>query len=713
MGSITETMSQQVLSEAYDMLDTADTPEKKHGAINRLCQALAIMDPMLADLTIEQVKTKYKIGKKLIKDTLKSFSNGQLKEVDFVNETTRDEIQEFGFYEQDNKYIFLTKDGTVDGSNFVIEPLFHIYSKSDNKRLIKIRNEYGYERIVDIPSAKFTSFDQFQQLVYAEGNFLFFGNRHQFLKILSKISEAYPVCYELKTMGWQREGFFAFANGIYAGNRWQPIDQYGITEHEEKKYFSPAFSTVYQDVREDDDEYENDRFFIYTAPPMDFNGWCRMINKVYGDKAMWGIAYLVTAIFRDIIYDKFKFFPHLFLFGQPQSGKSAIAWSLSNVFFQNLPAFNLNSGTNVGFFRRLARFRNTIAWFDEYTNEIDVKRFQALKAAYDGIGHEKGKTTRDNRTEITKVNACCVISGQYLPTVDDNALFTRSIMLSFPKRDANNPFTDEETQNLNAIREIEKNGLSGILLELLRHREKVERDYPTTYTDVYNAVKNHFVQKNFQYTERIINNYVAVLTIVKIFESIPEIKFGFSYADIYANALRMIEKQSSQISESDALSNLWATIQFLHESKQITDGFDFKFKTLSEIKVFPNTRKTFSEQTELLYVRFTKIHPLYLEAHRKQHGTTGVDITSLRHYISNHVSYVGNVASEDFSGTVTSAYVFNYHQLKRTLETIGFNLKHETYSAPTFDNTPAPEQPAIKPPPAPAPELQMPDDLPY
>ncbi|NCC62642.1 MAG: hypothetical protein EOM12_17280, partial [Verrucomicrobiae bacterium] len=528
------------------MLDSADNPEKKHAAINRLCQALAVMDKTLQALTIDSIKDKYKIPKKLITDTLKGFSNGNIHDAEFINENTRDEIQEFGFYEDCNKYIFLTKDGTIEGSNFIIVPLFHIYSKSDNKRLIKIVNEHGYERIIDIPSSKFVSFEQFQQLVYGEGNYLFFGNGSQFKKILAKISDKYPICNELKTMGWQREGFFAFANGIFT-TTWQPVDSYGITEFDDKKYFSPAFSLVYQDVREDDDEYENDRYFTYIAGRLTFNQWAERMGKVYTDKAPWGISFFMAALFRDLIYEKFKFFPLLFLFGQPQSGKSAMAWSLSNAFFHNLPAYNLNSGTVVGFFRRLARFRNTVSWFDEYHNEIDKVKFEALKASYDGIGHEKGRKTQDNRTTVTKVNAAICVSGQYLPTVNDNALLTRSILLSFPKRDANNPFTKQEIDNLNALREIEKDGISSIITEIIRHRPTVEREFPATYATVYNAVKNHFVERKFQYTERIINNYICLLTIVKIFEEkVNEIKLPFTYSQLYSNALQMIMKQSSQ-----------------------------------------------------------------------------------------------------------------------------------------------------------------------
>lgn len=667
-SNIAETTAATMLGEAYEMLASAGKdPMKKHEAVKRLCEAMITWDSAKRDLVIEQVSKDYKVSKKIIKDVMKEYTAGTaIRETDFMADDKVAEMDNFGFYEENNTYKFLTKDGIIPGSNFTIKPLFHIYSKTDNKRLVEITNEHGASRIVDIPSKSFVSFEQFQQVAFQEGNYLFFGSRFHFLKILNKISNDFPVCNELKTLGWQREGFYAFANGIYK-DAWQPVDEYGITQHNNKKFFSPAFSTVYADVREDDDEYENDRFFIFIKPEITFNQWCQHMKKVYTDKAPWGIAFLVTSLFRDIIYDKFKFFPHLFLFGQPQSGKSALAWSLSNVFFKNLPAFNLNSGTNVGFFRRLARFRNTISWFDEFSNDIDIKRFQALKAAYDGIGHEKGKTTKDNRTEITKINAASIISGQYLPTADDNALFTRSIMLSFPKRDIDNPFTEEEVTNLNEIRIIEKEGLSGILTEILAYRQEIEDDYPLVFTIVYNEIKEYFVNKKKNYTERIILNYVCILTIVKIFDNIKAINFGFDYRELFNKSIDMIIKQSAQISDSDALASFWGTIQFLFETHQLTAGEDFKISYRDSIKISdPNIADrtiSFKHPKKLLFIRFTKIHPLYLEAHRKQHGTTGVDITSLKHYLSNSKAYFGRISSERFTSSNTSAFVFDYEVL--------------------------------------------------
>jgi len=125
----------------------------------------------------------------------------------------------------------------VKGSNFIIKPLFHIYSKIDNKRLVEITNDKGYSKIVDIPSKNFISMEQFAAYCYSEGNFMWTGVKSNFQKILQFISADFPECKELKTLGWRREGFYAFANGIYNGV-WQPVDDLGITTHKDKNYFS-------------------------------------------------------------------------------------------------------------------------------------------------------------------------------------------------------------------------------------------------------------------------------------------------------------------------------------------------------------------------------------------------------------------------------------------------------------------------------------------
>ncbi len=66
---------------------------------------------------------------------------------------------------------------------------------------------------------------------------------------------------------------------------------------------------------------------------MTLQHWCRLMLEVYGEKARVAIAFFLASLFRSLVYDAYKIFPHLFLFGEKQSGKSQMAWSLSNVFF--------------------------------------------------------------------------------------------------------------------------------------------------------------------------------------------------------------------------------------------------------------------------------------------------------------------------------------------------------------------------------------------
>ena len=645
-------------------------------AINQICDLIFKMeDPTRQSVFVAEISKRHKISKKVITDRLKTLRDS----VTVIKEEENDPFDGFsgidsksarklGFFEHRNCFYFLTKDGPIKGSNFIIRPLFHIYSKTDNKRMVEIINEFDCKRTVDIPSKSFVSVEQFQVAVINEGNFLFFGSKFQFLKVLEHIANKFPVCNELKTLGWQREGFYAFANGIFTG-AWQPVDEYGITEHGKQKFFSPAFSCVYHDVREDDDDYESDRYFVWKQAAISFGEWTRLMMDVYGPKARIAIAFAIATVFRDLIYEKYKVFPHLFLFGEKQSGKSQLAWSLSNLFFDNMPAFNLSSGTQVGFHRRLSRIKNAICWWDEFSNEIDPKRFQTLKSAFDGMGHEKGKMTRDNRTEVTKVNSSSLISGQYLPTADDNALFTRSILLSFEKK----IYSPQELARYDELKGHEQNGLSSLVGEIVKYRKEIDQEFGMVFSDLMEKIKDELTSEEKQFEERLVRNFCTILAPVKIIlESMMPLDLNFSFDEIYAQSKTMITELSVQISSSESLSNFWLMTEYLLDNKLIDSGNDFEVKSIATIRATNKKGTTetlnYPEPKLILFIRFSKIHPLYMEGHRKQFGKNGVDLVSLMHYIKHHPSYIGSVSSYRFENSISSCYAFDHETLKVNLE---------------------------------------------
>ena len=679
---LTVVNSDIVIISAEELIASAgENPTKRSDAVDQVCLMIAkLRNPVKTGIYIRELSKKFKwlpkatwnqrvkyFEKTLPKEETQEITDGDY--VDIPDTVDPKSAYKVGFYEHKNRYYFLTKDGSgrgLKGSNFVMKPLFHIYSKSDNnKRLLEITNSEGETKILDVQSKILASPELFFQAAFNEGAYVWHANRSHYLKVLEHISRQFPLCYELRTLGWQEEGFYAFANGIFSEGKFQPVDKFGITEHKGKKYFSPAFSSVYSDTRKDDDEYENDRYFIYRKSPITLAEWGSLMMEVYGKKAMISVSFVLATIFRDLIYDINKCFPHLFLFGEKQSGKSQLAWSLSNLFYDNQPGFNLNSGTQVGFYRNGARVKNGLSWNDEYTNEITEARFQGLKSSFDGIGHEKGKATNDSRTTVTKSNTGKVISGQWLATRDDNALLTRAILQLFQKL----KYTTEQTEKFNRLKSIESKGISSLICDVLMFRDEIKDNVERVYSQIMDQIKEDMVHYGTALDERLIRNYCSFLCVMKILEG--KIDYGFQYKDLYDISMEALTIQTTMISSSDSLSNFWSLVEYLLDNKQIEDGKDFIIKSVSGINV-QNVKSfkeslVFQQPKDVLFIRFSKIHPLYLEAHRKQYGKNGVDHTSLVHYIKNHSSYLGYIDSYRFNNSVSSCYVFDYSQLNANL----------------------------------------------
>lgn len=674
-------------------------------AISTICQDfIDLKDSASAELFFAYLSKKYKISKKIFTDTFKKMSEVPKKtrrkaEQDFVDDGTDPEVKQ-GWFIRRNCYWFYTKDGgPTSGSNFIIEPLFHIDSKTDNKRLVRIINEDGLKRIIDIPSNKMISVDQFAAYVFNEGDFIWTGCKAHYTKILKFISKNFPMAKQLITLGWQREGFYAFANGIYNGV-WQPVNEFGITANKEKLFFSPAFSVVYNDVREDDDEYANDRYFVYKQAPCTFGQWSLLMMQVYGNNAIIGMAFAIASIFRDIIYEKYKIFPHLFLFGEKQSGKSQMAWSISNLFFHNFPAFNLNSGTHVGLSRRGSRSKNCVVWIDEYSNDIDIRRFQLLKAAYDGVGHEKGKMTQDSRTSITQILSSFLISGQFLPTLDDNSLLTRSCLLSFIKKN----YTKQEMDVYEELKELEIAGISSLVCDVLEYRKLMEDLFARTFSTIQENLKAEMNAKFLDYDERLVRNYCCLLAPIKIIlESNTPLKLSFDYETMYKRVIEDITSLTKQIKTSESISTFWTTVEYLLDEGKIQAGIDFKISMTPSLAYTNKEGKEvsgpFPKPENLLFIRFSRVHPLYMEKWRQQTGRNGIDLVSIMHYLKNHKSYVGSTTHTRFDTSNTSAFVFKYGpgwldiNLERTIKNpYSAENKSETKEAPV---TP-PKQESLK-----------------
>lgn len=130
-------------------------------------------------------------------------------------------------------------------SNFILKPMLHIISQNDtdDKRVLEMYN--GKEtHLVEIESAKMLSVDQFAQRMYRiPGNNIFQGKREHLFKLLEAIGDNFDAAYELKTLGWQEEGFFAYSNTVVKDGEIIDMDDKGIAEVRGRKF------TVHRQVR--------------------------------------------------------------------------------------------------------------------------------------------------------------------------------------------------------------------------------------------------------------------------------------------------------------------------------------------------------------------------------------------------------------------------------------------------------------------------------
>jgi DNA primase catalytic core len=579
-----------------------------------------------------------------------------------------DDWNEFGFFQDPQKqsigYYFPNASFSFDRvSNFILRPLFQVGAIADSKRIIELENK-DKKTIIEVPNKAFSSLQIFEEIVTNEGNFWFNGSKKHFQKLRTKLLAQFPYCQEIRTLGWQNRGFYAFANGIVDGN-FRKVDSNGICHYGDEKFFLPAFSDLYKNVQEEDDLYEADRHFVFRPTGITMAEWSKKMVAVHDVNGMWSVLYVIATVYRDFIYSINTNFPLLFNFGLPQTGKSTCARSINAIFFGQQAPFNLSTGTAVSFHRRLAKVKNAIVWFDEYTNDIDEKRFQSLKAAYDGAGHEKGVMSNDNRTVGTKINSAPVISGQFLPTRDGNSLFTRNIILYFTKKPEDR--TIEEVKEFNELNEWERNGLSDLIIEIVRFRDYFMDKFPAEQFELVSKIKKDLEGEQFE--GRVMQNYALLLTVAKIMSE--KLHLSFTFDEVYKAGLKGIVKQSEQISDSNDMNSYWKMIEYLSMQSQIRSGEDYKIETLNHITVREGREKperiTFKKPMKVLLLRFNRIHPLYMEAHRKQFGENGVPEQSIKSYMKTSKQFIGNVAVVNFNGDKTSAFAFYFDELGLSL----------------------------------------------
>jgi len=672
-----------ILHYSTTLLQSAsDDPLLKHDAINDICGLLSYLDKTKQEIYIQQICKEPNLKAKIFSDKLselKSEVKPVVEKTWLPKDVDPNDFENWGFYSYKNEYYFRTQKGIEKFSNFILKPVFHVESIYDSRRIYEMINNLGRRVVINLDMNEMVSLPAFQKNIEAKGNFLFCGTMSHFQKLKQKLYLETRTCEEIKILGWQKAGFWAWSNGIIDDGRFIEIDEFGVVKHDDRHYFIPAFSKIYI---ADKSVFLDERKFQFKQSNVTIAEWSDLFVKVFKDNAKIGIAYWVATVFRDHLLHIFKNFPLLNLFGPKGTGKSQMAMSMSCLFGNQQTPFNIHNGTKPGLAEHLQQFSNAFAWIDEYKNSLESDKIETLKSIYDAIGRSRMNMDKGRKKETTEVNSGVILSGQEMPTADV-ALFSRVIFLQFQQTE----FNQEEKKNYDNLKAMENPGLSHLTVELIKLRKFFEENYYSEYDNVLSDFTN--ATESATVEDRILRSMCSIVAAFKTLEN--KIDFGFTYKSLKEITIMAIKDQNSQISKSNEIGIYWNIMEAMYDENILINKWDFRVDFMDSIKLKCGRELNFEEGKNVLKFKFNSMYKKYAENARKQ-GVKPLPSDTLRYYLENHKYFLGVMKSckfttGDYDSTegktiekmqVTTAFCFNYDKLSINLRRDPINSLENT-----------------------------------
>jgi DNA primase len=658
-------------------------PSLKNDVVNEISGLLIHLNTSQRDIYIEQISKQSKLKGKLFIDALKDLELAEPTAKQSTDEILPPGVDPYdydrwGFYHHNNEYHFKTKEGRQKLSNFIMKPIFHIDSVMDPKRIYELINAKGFRVVVNLDMQEMTSLQAFQRSVEGKGNFMFTGMMSHFQKLKGKLYEETRTCTEIKNLGWQKEGFWAWANGITTPDgAFTPIDEYGVCRFNEEDYFIPAFSKIY--IR-DKSIFQEERKFQYKESTLDLDVWLSLFIKIHGDNGMIVFAFYLATLFMDAIFYQNDNFPILDFFGQKGSGKNTLAYSIQALFGKRQSEFNIHNGTIPGLASHLEAPCNAVAVIDEFKNNIDFVKIETIKEIYNHNGRSRMNMDKKKK-EQTPVNVTVIMMGQEMPTIDP-ALFERFIFLQFLSKEG---LSQEKKKDFQNLQNMERDGLSHITHRFLKHRKYFVEFYKENYDKVIHKLTED--TKGEDISERIIRNTTTILSAFKTMED--KVSFVFDYKLLYTYSLKTIREQNAQIKQSDEIGVFWSLLEAMFDDNILIDKWHFRVDHLGKLKTFDDKEFEWEPQGKrVLRFKFNAIAKIYSENIRRR-GDKGLPQDSLKHYLKTSKAFIGIEKSCQFirrdyiaaegkaieNKQTTSAMCFDYDLLKINLERIDTQIE--------------------------------------
>lgn len=592
----------------------------------------------------------------------------------------------------DNCFYTYDEGEAVRLSNFYLESLYHIKDETNGTRLFRMVNKFNESVDIEFRESELCSLTTFQQRVGSVGNYIWRAKIDKLNNVKEYLYRGTRSAERVRKMGWDGiNGFFAFGNGVFNGDRFLAVDDLGIVETApSRSFYIPATSKMYENNPE---IYQFERLFIHeNRSGIKLYNFAEQLVKVFGDNAKIAFCYLLATLFRDVIFNRTRHFPILNLFGEKGTGKTTLATSLQSFFIHSVDPPNLGVTSVPAMNDRVSQAVNSLVVFDEYKNDLDVRKIAYLKGLWGGGGQTKKNQNTDGMAAQTIITTGIALCGQDKPT-QDMALFTRVLFLAFSKTSFSKPERDAY-EDLVAMCSL---GNTHLTLEVLGHRQLFEKNFANAYSLTKSELSK--IVEGEKIHDRIFGNWIIPLAAFRTLESV--LSLPFSYNDLLTVAVAGMRLQNETAQESSEMGDFWEALQGYHTQGRAIDKAHFRIKwhrtfrstTMKEDMIF-------AEPTPVLYLNSAAVAGLFNGRGASNATANRSNWSTMLSYLRSHPSFLGlkqdrftillangtpDYTFETVNGTQTKkmkvnrpkAMCFNYAMLKAEF---GLNLETEVIS---------------------------------
>jgi len=665
------------INKITDLLSQADDVFTSY-AIEQIAELLSYLPESTRMTKLSNVQAMFKQrGVKLIigdfKKILATFlrKNAKTYEPDFDLETapgdnplnlTQEQLKDLNRYShffRDNAMHHYSKTGHVAKiSNFIITPIIHSNTSSGHFKLFEMVNEYGLKVNISLDTKDLNDLRRFKCAIEEKGNFIFKGQQNELDDIKERLYSHTTYSNEIEQLGWQSEGFWAWADGITTmEGEFINTDDNGLITAGGKNYLIKAFSNLYL---HDKTAYLNEKKFKHLTSDTTFKDWSSRYFNVFGNNSMIAICTLITSIYSDEIFKLVHGeLPMLNLFGPKGTGKTQIADSLLAFFGEKQPINNLSKVTIYGLSQTLKSFHNSICLIDEYKNVLDMRFIEMLKSIYNRQAKIQGSFSQQgSKTEHIPINQMAILCGQDLPTLDV-ALLERCLCLTAYKSD----YTDDQLTKYSELKTIEENGLSHLTDDFLKCRELVLKNF---------LASNILIQKQISercpgVSVRLQKNLTTILTAFHVLQD--KFEFPFNFDQVLNFGISIIEEQQKFIESSDDLKNFWSIFATLIEQRKIKEGRNYVLADVCQMRYVGSEELiTYSRGMMCLFIRWDGLYPMYAQ-YARMSNMPALGEKTIQFYLEKTKYYQGKIAAKRFADRDTKetwnhqAWCFDYNKM--------------------------------------------------